>query len=126
LSAEELELLDEFGKLVQPLDLGPTSEARATEVTEHMCSLLEVSSTPVQWPAQSPLAQQPRTVLLTDVKAFFERVSTADYWDKALQAQLIADAAVAAAAEDELSFSYDAFLAKYTDLLSLEGQSSKL
>jgi hypothetical protein len=104
MSSDELQLLDEFNKLVQLLDLGSKVETQAAEFTEHMYLLLEARNKPVQWAADSPLlASSTRKsvspVTYADLKKFFDRICACNYWNKELQAQLAAEAAAAAAAE---------------------------
>jgi len=70
LSSEELNLLDEFNKLVEPASLGVKLETAATEFADHLLGLLEAKNKPVA------------TLGLTyaELKKIFDRIIAAPYW----------------------------------------------
>lgn len=95
LSAEELEMLDEFNKLVEPTVPGAKLDLASSEYADHLFNLIEGKNKPIT--ALSAVTP----VTYSDLRKLFDRLLTATYWTQIQQQQ--AEATTVAAENVEQS-----------------------
>lgn len=78
LTEQELNLLDEFNKLVSPTELGSKLETSSNESADHLLNTIEGRNKPITSLNQELVGQ----VTYSDVKKLFDRIFTSSYWTR--------------------------------------------
>ena len=83
LTQAELDLLDEFSKLVQGIELGAKLESNTAEAADHLLSLIEAKNKQVQ------ALESNRQVTYADLRKVFDRILSSSYWTKDTTAAIL-------------------------------------
>jgi hypothetical protein len=89
MSAEELEMLDEFNKLVEPTMPGAKLDLATSEYADHLFNLIEGKNKPIT--ALSAVTP----VTYSDLRKLFDRLLTATYWTQIQEQQQAEETSVA-------------------------------
>ena len=76
LTQKELDLLDDFSKLVQGIELGAKLESSATEAADHLLWLIESKNKPVQ------SLESNQVITYAELRKLFDRILNSGYWTK--------------------------------------------
>lgn len=82
MTEQELSMLDEFHKLIEPSEIGDNLEKSSTEAADHMLFTIEGRNKPITSFNQESTGQQ---VTYNDLKKLFEKILTCNYWNQEIQ-----------------------------------------